>query len=525
MQINNDCNGESKDMNDIYVFFFEDSSIDENDIYQEFFPLLDEDENNQDSKYYFTCKNCKNIPKISFSGIDKFNIECDCSHGINVDKKDLKEKYLINEDKDLDKNFSKSRKCRKHSLEYHAHCFDCSKDICEQCLSEEEELHETHEMLIYPNFYQRYKKILDNVSPKMDGNCLDMTDIIKIFEIILKDYTKFPNYNSYKNLNNGINFLEKLNGNDRELYHRENREKEFYTKIRSSRELKDILNNDDDFINDKIKIESIKINSQNFFDLKPLKLKNLQLNNYPHLITLDLNQNNIADIETLSSIKFPELKYLNLSKNIISDESIEIIPNLNCPKLKYLNLSDNAFTKYEIFKSFEYFEDLESIYIGNNLFNKDLKNIKKKNLNFKLPQNLKELDASYGVFSNKSINILNNIKLDNLKKLNLSWNNLISLSFLEIEKFWNLEEVHLSNNYLIEFKKLRGCKGLKIINLKKNKINDINNLNEFLKEFPNIEKMILIDNNIDLDDIENEKIINKAKKHRNSSNDKIQIFF
>ena len=37
--------------------------------------------------------------------------------------------------------------------------------------------------------------------------------------------------------------------------------------------------------------------------------------------------------------------------------------------------------------------------------------------------------------------------------------------------------------------------------------------------------MVLIDNNIDVDDIENEKIINKAKKHRNSSNDKIQIFF
>ena len=92
------------------------------------------------------------MPEISFDGAYNFKIECDCSHSINVDIKYLKEKYLINKVKDLDKNFYKYRKCRKHSLKYYAHCFDCSKDICEQCLSEEEELHETHEMLIYPNF-------------------------------------------------------------------------------------------------------------------------------------------------------------------------------------------------------------------------------------------------------------------------------------------------------------------------------------------------------------------------------------
>ena len=114
---------------------------------------------------------------------------------------------------------------------------------------------------------------------------------------------------------------------------------------------------------------------------------------------------------------------------------------------------------------------------------------------------------------------------NNLKKLDLSRNNLNSLSFLEKINLERLEELGLSNNFITEFEVLKNYKRLKKINLKKNKISDISNLNEFLNEFPNIEKMVLIDNNIDVDDIENEKIINKAKKHRNSSNDKIQIFF
>ena len=527
MQINNENGNQS--VNDSIIFFFEESNIDKldkNNEYEDFFQTQtrDEDDNNQDSNYHLSCNRCKAVPEISFDGAYNFKIECDCSHCINVDIKYLKEKYLINKVKDLDKNFYKYRKCRKHSLKYYAHCFDCSKDICEQCLSEEEELHETHEMLIYPNFRRRFKKILDNAIPKMNESFIDKTDYIKLFNIILKDYIQYPNYSSYKTISNSIKFLESLNENDRGIFKRENKKKEFYIKIKSLRELKDILNNNGD---KKDKIESIKINSQNFFDLNLLNQNNTPQIEYPHLKLLDLKQNNISDIKPLSSIKFPELVYLNLSKNRISDENIETILNLNinCPKLKFLDLSDNAFTKYELLNSFKNFDHLESINIGNNLLNKDLKSITNKELNFDFPQNLEELFLSFGIFSNETINIMQYVIFNNLKKLDLSKNNLNSLSFLENINLERLEELWLSNNFITEFEVLKNYKELKKINLKKNKISDISNLNEFLNEFPNIEKMVLIDNNIDVDDIENEKIINKAKKHRNSSNDKIQIFF
>ena len=112
MQINNENGNQS--VNDSIIFFFEESNIDnldENKEYEDFFQTQTRD--NQDSYYNLFCDRCKAVPEITFGGAYNFKIECDCSHCINVDIKYLKEKYLINKDKDLDKNFYKSRKCRK----------------------------------------------------------------------------------------------------------------------------------------------------------------------------------------------------------------------------------------------------------------------------------------------------------------------------------------------------------------------------------------------------------------------------
>ena len=81
----------------------------------------------------------------------------------------------------------------------------------------------------------------------------------------------------------------------------------------------------------------------------------------------------------------------------------------------------------------------------------------------------------------------------------------------------------LSNNYLKEFYILKKLKKLKLIYLKENHISNINNLNKFLNELPNIEKLILLDNNIDINKTKNEDIIENVKNQRNSNNNKIQI--
>ena len=501
-------------------FFFDSNDLNGNAKTRNYFKNESDTQDN-DNHCFFLCRKCHQIPIISFFEGEIINVECGCSHYKNIEINHIIEDYMI--DEQSNNKIYNNCKCKRHSLKYYAYCDDCSNDICEQCLSKEEELHSTHTLLIFPNIYEKCKKILDYVTQSKNEIFEEEKSILKIFNTILDDYRRFPSYTCYQNIYNCISFLNKLNEKEKEkeFNHKENKKMEYYIKIRNIRDLKNIINNHPMKINI---IESININSQNFYDLNLLKLNN-KLTNYAQLISLDLKQNNISDIKPLSLILFPQLEKLDLSNNRLSDESIVTLKNLICPKLKKLNLSSNAFTKYDIFECCKNYEQLESFHIGYNKINKNLKNNKNKDFNYEFPQTLEELDVSNGIFSKKSINIIKYFKFDNLKKLFVCSNNLNSLSFVEKINCDNLEEFWLSNNYLKEYENLKKFKKLKVINLQKNKIKNISNLNEFLKEFPNIEKVNLINNNIDLDDIENEKIINKAKKHRNSSNDKIQIFF
>ena len=104
-------------------------------------------------------------------------------------------------------------------------------------------------------------------------------------------------------------------------------------------------------------------------------------------------------------------------------------------------------------------------------------------------------------------------------------NNLNSVKFFEKMNCINLEELSLINNNIKEFYVFIKFKKLKIINLKQNKISNIYKLNEFLEELPDIEKINISDNLIDLNSSENEEIIEIAKEKRNSHYQKIKIIF
>ena len=165
---------------------------------------------------------------------------------------------------------------------------------------------------------------------------------------------------------------------------------------------------------------------------------------------------------------------------------------------------------------------MKKLNLGNNLIHFDNKNINDEKNKFDF-SNIEELELSYGVFSKQSIELMKNFKINNLKILNLCANNLNSLSFTDKIGCDRLEELWLSNNHLKEFSKLEKFKKLKLLDLQGNKISDINKLNEFLGELPDIEKLNLFDNKIDLSLIQNYEIIKKAKKQRNSKNNKIKL--
>ena len=50
------------------------------------------------------------------------------------------------------------------------------------------------------------------------------------------------------------------------------------------------------------------------------------------------------------------------------------------------------------------------------------------------------------------------------------------------------------------------------INLKGNKINNIDNLLDFIKHFPNLKELIMVDNPINLENPKNQKIIKEIEK-------------
>ena len=82
-----------------------------------------------------TCENCFNIPKILF--IKKNKIEIECPKCKTKEIKDICyfEKFI---NKLEDKNFIDMPNCsynEAHAINAKKYCFQCSKYLCEQCLS------------------------------------------------------------------------------------------------------------------------------------------------------------------------------------------------------------------------------------------------------------------------------------------------------------------------------------------------------------------------------------------------------
>ena len=480
-----------------------------------------EDTNSDNIENSLICTKCNGSPEIIFEG-EYYNIECFCHHIKNSNYEYFYNNYLKKTDKDLNQKIKEESfcKCQEHKMKYIGYCGDCSIDICEKCFAQKDNSHLNHTTLSYPNLLDlNIEAICKNIlRDKFVKGKNENKKLIKVINLILLSYKNYPCFTNYKNLDHLLTFFRKIKDKSQEL--NASKEMEIYYKINRLKELKNIIKNDCDKIN---KIESISIETQNFYDLNLLKF-NESINSYNKLSILDLRQNNISDISPLTSINFPELINLNLSINRLSNDNIDNILNLNknCPKLTILDLSNNAFTEYRLLEICQKVSNLKVLNIGNNLLYSDYKKIKNEYAKFDF-SNLNEFGLSFGVFSKQSIDLIKIFNLDNIIKLDLSSNNLYSLTFIKKVNCYKLEEILLSNNYLKEFYILKKLKKLKSIDLKGNHIFNIYNLNKFLNELPNIEKLILSDNNIYINKTKNDDIIENANNQRNSHNYKIQI--
>ena len=469
--------------------------------------------NNKD--FYIICKKCLKFPIFEFKNKYRINIICNnCKKNICGDIKFIFDNFFVFKDeKEYNKiNFQKFLECKEHQKKFEFYCNNCIQNLCKYCFHRN--IHKNHTLLIFDAIKLETEMKIKNIENNLNTKDLDENKFSEILnnmnqnnlpkqilffikiliKFIINNYENYPSYNFIKTIENIYQFLFYINDEINDT-----------NKSISPEEIK-ILNIKD--INDNLKnIELIKIISitcQNLYNISIIceaDLKNLDI--------LELNNNNIVDISSFANSRFNNLKFLNLSNNQIDDKNISFFEKFNFKKLFFFDLSSNHLENYDLFKKIKYFPSLRTLYVSSNKFNKEID----KNKNNKIIDlsQLFEIGLCDGVFSDDSIKIISRFKLENLKILFLNENKLTSIKFLENLECNNLEEIWINHNKIEKYESLMKFKNLKRIELKNNSIKDISYLNDFIKEFKDLKKLNIKENNFDLNDKKNKEILESIK--------------
>ena len=462
------------------------------------------------SKYFidnqhYVCKKCLKFPKINFASLPFINVICGCGSFTLSIKESLNKYNFYKEELELDdKNLNKIESfyiCKEHIKKYKFYCKKCQKNLCKKCLMLQEQ-HSDEDLIIFDAIFIDLDTKIKSIKEKLNNkNIFDKEDIInkiskddlkiieKLFNIIIDEYNKYPNYNLIETIEKLYIFLF------------------FKTEtLKSIEEIKK-TNAFENIISIIIKKENLQ-NLDIFCNLNLINLKNLILPN-----------NNIVDISPLKNAKLANLEYLSLEFNKINDQNIPVLKELNFKKLNKLNLFGNNLTNLEFFKNLNSFENLSILYVGNNKFVNNFSENRENNANsnfninnYNLSQ-IKEIGLTKGAFSDKFKLYLSEINFNNLEIIILNKNGLNSLSFTEQLECPNLFEIYLNDNYISEFIPLIKFKTLKIIELENNKIENIDNLDTLLGKLLFLEKINLKGNKRINKKKNNQSFINSLEKH------------
>lgn len=453
-----------------------------------------EKQNSIKAKYIF-CKKCKNFYIIDIEKNNFIKFECDCMEIDNCSINRFTQEF-ITKDKDF---VEKNSGCKKHeNKKYCIYCEDCKMDLCNECLNETKiynntkiiiKKHETHTTIKLEKEIneeiEKINSILKIIKYNIPEGYIDFRRILNLIIILITKNNTFYCYNLYKSLVNIFNFLSKF---------------EFpllkkMIKIKTIKEFKDNLNDDNSII-------SIQINRQNFSDLSPFKGLRLDF-----LTELELNENDIEDISPLANCSFKNLRIFNIEINELNNDCLDILKIYQFPNLIRLNLYQNNIKSTYIFDIVKNFTNLESFFIGENRFDK---NELDKNRIYDLPPKLKEFELT-GNITEETADFIPKIKIEKLKIFYVSRNHLKTLSFLKKVKFKNLEEFWASSNNITDLNEislLQLKESIKKIDLKGNKITNIDNIIEIASQFKSLKEINLEDNQIE---INNDSIIKELK--------------
>jgi len=461
---------------------------------------------NINSIYHFLCKECKdkkdyNNPLIKFNKNLIFITCHENNKEISINDISNIGDYLIKEDK-LD-NYLEKMKCKEHNESFYYYCqsINCHKNLCKSCYNE-------HKNLNHSNIVDFVKKN-SNLEEKIksinqvfkledyfiyDLDTINNNNLLNLLIItIINDYSKTPNYNLIKNIENIYDFS-----------------KNYKIRIYSDIELEDIIKKGIEQLNNIIYIQIYQ---------RDFKKMNLLTDNYESLGNLEelhLIQINMKSLDSLIKCKFLNLKILDLENNSIDDEkenlTIFSMFKDKFPKLEVLNLKKNNLTKYEFFDKIQSLNNLKELNVSANAFTPNcINNNEDKSYIF---NNIEKMILSNGVFNNKSIYYIQYFKIKNIKIIDLSSNNLKSLSFLEKVHWPEINTILLNANSIKSIQELSKFKNLKLIEIKDNPIKDIQEAEEIKNQIPDIEIILnIINGNIISDKHKN---INEKETEMNS---------
>ena len=442
---------------------------------------------------HFLCKICHKAPKLQIDEINKkFIVQC---HQNDNEKKlleiqNLKEDYIV-EDDDNDDN--EILQCQEHLKNFKDYCQFCKKNYCEDCIRC------NHRKLNIDNKnIQNHIKQLENIFfPNMNGvgseenevrvvsitkenNTYSDLELLKIIvSIIINDYLRVKNYHLDISIQNLSNYYK-----NHPLPNSQNVKTEFC--INSPQEL--------------LKSEEItKIEIYQYcFDLNKLNVA------LPNLIVLSLKNNNIFDVKILIKCNFKNLEELYLDINKIDDNILTYMKGMKFEKLKVFSLKQNYLTDYRVFEEVKVFQNLKKFDISSNRLFKNKEFFENKIIDL---NNIEELILSNGVFDENSINNISSFNVQNLKSLDLSCNNLSSLTFILKSNWPNLENLILNENDISKLSDLitqfKDIEHNLLIMLENNLIKDEQEIDDLIKSNSRISIKYKLNNEI-IDDINND---------------------
>ncbi len=173
---------------------------------------------------------------------------------------------------------------------------------------------------------------------------------------------------------------------------------------------------------------------------------------------LNLENKQYIHINSLVNKDLRNLIELCLKDNKLKNEQIPDLKKLNCHNLLILNLESNFFTSYLLLTVNENFPKLKVINLSSNRLYEDINIFKNKLIPY---YSVRKLNLSNGVFSNNTIFLLSCLIFSELECLDLSSNNLSSLSFIlninfgnninKIKQIIALNNEYFSINSIVEY--------------------------------------------------------------------------